>query len=176
MARISAALLVRKRMNKCTNFNANPTDLTNVTAAGDGAAVLSVVDDTVAIAAGPAEMRAVCSSGQVYKLDNTSGVGTADARMGGVTGNTAAHSFSVYWRGTGQGRFGYSNGVTTAEALPADFVRKTQENVVVDTAARFLLVRAQPGAVVFFILNQMEEGAKSTLPPIVTRGAAGSGI
>ncbi|MEQ9518640.1 MAG: hypothetical protein RLN89_04290 [Parvibaculum sp.] len=155
--------------NKCTNFCANPTDLTNISKSGDAASTLTVVDDATALMT--AGLSNICSSGKVYKLDNSAGVTSALAIVDGETGSTGQHAVSAYMRGTGAARLSFSvTGGNAASALTSSYVRRTFTNSPL-TATDKMRVVAEPGTVVFFVLNQLEEGGRAT-PPIVTAGTA----
>ena len=80
--------------NKIPHKTANPVDTTGTVMTGDAAAVLSVVDDVSALAA--AGLSAICSSGKVYKLDNSAGTTYAYCKLLPAVGNTNIHSASVY--------------------------------------------------------------------------------
>jgi hypothetical protein len=167
---------VSARYNKCTNNNANPTDLTGMTKGGDAAAVLSVVDDAAAIAA--AGLSAKCTSGKVYKLDNSAGAAFAQAQFSDAAANVGtlnAHQCSVYWRGAGNGNLGLSNTISADQAMPAGY----QSFAIARTPAattNFMVVRAQPGAVVYFILNDLRESIHAIpgipTPQVVTGAGA----
>jgi hypothetical protein len=159
-----------QRTNKCTNYNANPTDLTNVTKSGDAAAVLSVVDDSAALAL--AGLSQIATSGKVYKLDNSAGSATARATISGLTGNTNPHAGSSYIRGG-------SGGLSPSGAGTSQFATFTASAMYARIAgvftpadnSRTLTVVANAGQTVYFILNDLEEGSFAT-PPIITAGAA----
>jgi len=157
-----------ERTNKCENYNANPTDLTGVTKSGDAAATLTLVDDTAALAA--AGLSGLATSGQVYKLDNSAGVAYSYAYPDGATGNTNDHVFSSYVRG-GEGELRASGGEgITAFSASSTYVRRTS-SFTPGASTRKGGVVAYPGEVVYFILNDLEEGSKVT-PTIVVAGAA----
>src|SRR5690606_20738143 len=78
-----------QRVNKCRNFNANPTDLTGVSKAGDAAAMLTVVDDSAELAA--AGLDGICTSGMAFKFDNSAGTSTSWLYIAGNSGNTNPH-------------------------------------------------------------------------------------
>lgn len=157
--------------NKCTNYNAAPTDLTNVTKSGDAAATLTVVDDTAAlIAAGFGSLIAAGKmNGKVYKLDNSAGSANAFAIFGGQTGNTNTHTFSVFVRG---GAGALAGILSTVAFSSAAAYRRVQQNAVPSSAANQPSVRADPGQIVYFILNQLEEKTYATNPVIVAGAAA----
>jgi len=152
------------RTNKCTCRKTNPTDTTNLTKSGDAAAVLSVVDDTAALAA--AGLDKICTSGKVYKLDNSAGI-TAAQVVNSVTGNTNPHSVSVYQRG-GSGFLdtNQSPGRLTFTAS-TDYARTCATNITPADAGKPWRVQADAGQTIYFILPQLEEGAFCT-DPIIT--------
>jgi hypothetical protein len=161
-------LIEEARTNKCTNFNANPTDTTNITLSGDAAATLTVVDDTAALAA--AGLQNIATSGKVFKLDNSGGSGSADAIIGGATGNTNAHSVSAFARVTAGNAFIRFNGSNVVTYSTSSYARGSATNIVPLSTAT-VTIRANAGSVVYFILNQLEEGPFVT-SPIVTAGAS----
>ncbi|HYF20512.1 MAG TPA: hypothetical protein VEA40_21785 [Ramlibacter sp.] len=181
-AGVTSALREPASTNKCLNYNANPNEaagtvetvggantISNVAVNGDASATLSVVDDAAALAA--AGLSSVCTSGKVYKLDNSAGAATADATVSGTVGNLNGHTTSVYWRGSGQAKLGLSGGLGTAQALGGSYVRHTDSNRTPAATSNVLMVRAEPGAIVYFILNQLEELPFVTTP-IVVAGSA----
>lgn len=157
--------------NQCENYNANPTDLTGVTKGGDAAATLTVVDDAAEIAA--AGLGDICTSGLVYKLDNSAGSGTATAIIAcdAVT-TTDEYTASAYVRcGAGSGDISFifqSDGI--------DFSNSGYERVsfsdTPSATTRDMGIRAFAGAVVYFILNQFEKGSIATSPIVVTGGSS----
>lgn len=153
------------RTNKCTNTNRNPTVTTGLTLGGDAAATLTVVDDAAALAA--AGLTGICSNGKVYKLDNSAGVALARVDIPGVTGNTNPASVSVWWRGSGTGSIGLVSPGGTDVSLPAAYARKVEILTPIDSA-QTIRVRAQAGAVIYFVLNQLEEG--SFVSPVIPVG------
>ena len=157
------------RTNKCTCLKANPTDTTNLTQNGDAAAVLSVVDDTAALAA--AGLSGICTSGKVYKLDNSSGVTIAWATISGPTGNTNIHTYSVYWRGTGSVENRLVFEASAIVAAPVTYTRDVRTSSALATNAQ-QRIAADAGSVVYFILPQLEEGAFATSP--IWRAADGT--
>lgn len=128
---------------------------------GDPAATLSVVDDSAALAA--AGLASVVTDGMVLKLDNSAGTGPAWAgNAGTVLGDTSAHTLSAYLRGSGEARlmFTTQDGSSQNIQLSGEYVRYTQ--TVTPTAGdRFPMVRANPGAVVYTILPQLEVGRRA---------------
>ncbi len=162
-------LLEPESINKCTNYNANPdAALSNITKSGDAAATLTRVDDTAALAA--AGLQAVCSSGFVFKLDNSAGSTNALAEVTGAVGNTNAHSCSVMWRGSGTGSVGLNTGAPAAQPLPSGYERFKAPDRTPLSAGNFWTLFANAGAVIYFVLNQVEEHVVVT-SPITTVGS-----
>lgn len=160
------------RTNKVTCRKANPVDTTNITKAGDAAAVLSLANELPATLANaidengnPVDLTEACTSGKVYKLDNSAGATNAFANVGGLVGNTNKHSYSIYGRvgaGTGIVYIGGAGGVN----ITSDGYSKLGQNgQTPNSTTAFLTIRANPGAVIYFILPQLEEGSFAT-PPI----------
>jgi hypothetical protein len=158
---VPGTLFEESRTNKCTCRKANPTDTSNITKSGDAAATLTVVDDTAALTA--AGLDKICTSGKVYKLDNSAGTGNAFAVIAGVTGNTNKHSYSVYARKTvGDGSL-VDSAVGWSVAIPSSvYTKVVQENQTPPTTTNLLAIKAEATAVVYFILPQLEEGAFCT--------------
>lgn len=175
LARIDGvgAQVAPARTNKCTNRNANPVDLAAMTKTGDAAAVLSVVDDAAKLA--EAGLSGISTSGKVYKLDNSGGVGPASAAANGSVGNLNTHAFSAYGRG-GSGYLkdnfaGIPNTEVQGKFASSANYRRLTRIASATNAAALLQIGADAGQVVYFILNRLEEGSFSS-PPIITTGAA----
>ncbi len=161
--------------NKCTNFNANPPDLGAVTVsqASGGAGVLSLADDRAELAAaGLMGAERPCTSGLVYKLDNSSGTGSSHASFNGPVGNLNPHTVSAYVRGgSGNLRMGTANVVMSFGAFAA--YQRIQGTRTPAATSESAVVSAGAGQIVYFILNQLVEGPQAG-PIIVTAGAAAS--
>lgn len=172
-ARVNSAgyLSEETRTNKCTNTNLNPASLAGVTLSGDAAATLTLVDDSVALAA-------IGLTGNVYKLDNSAGTTSAFASIAGTTGNTNNHISSVYVRSTGAGGVpnfvGFSTssapGVTTFGAVAA--YQRVSALTITPATTLQAFVRAGAGYIVYFILNDLEEGGFVTSPKQVNGATA----
>jgi hypothetical protein len=148
--------------NKCQCVKANPVDTTGLTLSGDAAATLTVVDDSVALAA--AGLDRVCTSGMVYKLDNSGGAGNAYSDITGATGNTEQHSLSVRSR-AGAGTYDLilsDNSTGGVSATSSIYEYLLSEGVTPPTGGFGLRVRARVGATVYFILPQLEESPVAT--------------
>lgn len=163
-----------QRTNKNTNYNANPTNTTNMVLEGasggapDPGVTLSVVDDAAKLAT--SKLSLVASSGKVFRLNNPPGGSAQRAVISGNAGNVNSHGLSCYMRGSGTAQLRFQGGASVSVNLTADYQRVTV--VGTPNSASFpMYVLAQPGAEVFFTLNQLEEGSRVT-PPIVTEGSA----
>jgi hypothetical protein len=140
-------------------------DTTNLTKSGDAAAVLSVVDDTAALTA--AGLIGICTSGKVYKLDNSAGGSISWVQIAGNTNNVNPHSYSIRIRTASAGvslRFQASTVLSSAPSTNAYSV-VVGENIIPTDVNRKLELVIPSGAIAYFILPQLEEGAFAT-PPI----------
>lgn len=163
--------------NKVTARKHNPVDLTNVTAGGDVAATLSIVNDTAALAA--AGLSAICTNGAVYRLDNSAGASAAYAVLDGPVGNTNPHVREVYARGSGDIQLQYSGGsglsvIGVTFNLAPTYQRCTSAAYAPTAATQRLVVYAQPGAMVYFILPGLyDRAAPAALYPVIGDTASG---
>ena len=142
--------------NKVTCRKANPVDTANVLKAGDAASVLSVVDDTAALAA--AGLSGICTSGKVYKLDNSLGVDLAYAIILGAAGNLNTHIMSVYARTSATASL-YSGSTDANHSTPVtgatyNYYKKIFTPMNTPATAGVL---CGPNSVVYFILPQLVE-------------------
>lgn len=167
----SQGLLVEvSRQNKVTINSANPASLSGVTKSGDAASTLTLVSDTAALAA--AGLSSVVTGGQVFKFDNSAGTTTAIATVSGSVGNLNPHSLSAFVRGSGTGVRVRLNSVGSTTVPPTTgYTRIQTPNVTPVGTGNGLTVWADAGAVIYFILPVLEEGATVT-SPIVNAGAA----
>lgn len=158
--------------NKSTNYNANPTATTGFTTSGDAAGVLSVVDDSAALAA--AGLDQICTSGKVYKADNAAGSGSFTVTFPGNVGNTNKHSVSLYVRSEGTGqvcRLYLGQDMLAINEGP--WTRHRLENQTPDGTTRKITLLVDAHETVYFILNQLEENTFAS-SVIVTQGASAS--
>ncbi len=108
----------------------------------------------------------------MYRLDNFSGVSDAVVIFDGTTGNTLAHTLSVYIRGVGSARLSFSaTGGNIVTALTAEYERRTFSGPGALTITDRFRIVVSAGSVAWFIVNQMEEGAFAG-SEIVVAGAA----
>ena len=157
--------------NKCANTSVNPVALTGITKGGDAAATLSVTNDAGALAA--AGLSALNTSGNAFLLDNSAGTGFATATIAGAVGNTNQHTASIWWRETrGSNVSLYTTSRYVApQAITAGYTRHEVSQVPASASAT-IVVYATAGAKVFFLLNQLEQGAGATSPIPVANAAA----
>ncbi len=156
--------------NKCENWNANPDPaLTGLAKGGDASATLTRVQDIVGLEA--AGLQNICTSGYVVRLNNTAGSSNAWVSISGGAQNTNTHQGSVYWKGTGNAFLAMIT-PNPSQALTANYQRFVQ-SLTPPGAGAILQIAAQPGADVYFILNQLEEEIVPS-SVIVTRGGATS--
>lgn len=158
------------RTNKIYSYNANPPDLSGTIKGGDAAAVLSLVDDTAALAA--AGLSGVVTGGMVYCLDNTAGVASAFFRVFGSTGNTNPHKYSAYMRVVGSGgSVGVSATSSANVACSTGAYQRTTATRATPTASEDIRLNVNAGAVGYVILPETVEASVVT-SPIITVGAA----
>lgn len=172
-ARALAAIGIHSVINLCQNFNANPTALTGVSKTGDAAATLTVVSDTAALAA--AGLSGICTVGNVYKLDNSAGVALATADISGSTPDANSYTYSAYLRGSGTGSITSNVGGVGSgnKSMTGSYVQYSGSGNPAGAGGGLRIV-ANAGAVVFFILNQLESGLGLN-PVVVVAGAAATG-
>lgn len=174
-------LLEAAATNKLAVRNATPEDLSGLIKGGDAAATLTLVDDMPALAA--AGLTTVCTTGRVFRLDNSLGTGSATVLVEGAVGTLTAHSVSLWARAVRAagaenirpGLYASPNSTVTSTAFSglAAYRRLVVENVMPTSGTNRLGVRAEPGATVWFILPQLETGAQAS-SLIVTEGAPAS--
>ncbi|MFH1058749.1 MAG: hypothetical protein V1797_08735 [Pseudomonadota bacterium] len=163
--------------NLCTNYNANPTGLTGMGKIGDAAATLTVVDDSAALA--EAGLSWLCSSGKVYKLDNSAGTGWVVVTINHRYLALIPHSLSVWMRVTGSGNgaslcWGYDIAPLHTPVTHADYRRVKAENRTPPATAVVTCLRAEAHSVVYFVLNQVEEGGSASHEVVVAGASATS--
>lgn len=162
-------LIEEARTNKCTNYNANPTDLTNV--AGAGSATVSLVDDNTALAAaGLTEI----GNGKAFKIDDSASASVGGADISGTTGNTNAHTLSSYVRVTaGSAQVSWNNNTgTSSSTSSSSYTRLISANQTPPSSSSNLRILVAAHAVAYFILSDLEEGAFVTSPIIVAGSSA----
>lgn len=174
--------------NKVTCWSANPTEAAgfvgnpvNMSKSGDAASILSVVNDSSALAA--AGLSGVCTSGKVYKLDNSAGSTFAQVSFLVGFGNLNDHNLSVWVRGSGPGghlRTGYTAMSTGGFTLTANYTRISTNQKDINAGAKnasdVMWVQATPGSIVYFILPQLIERVAPISQDIVTQGASASAV
>lgn len=163
-------LIEGSRQNKCRNYNAAPTNLTNLTATGDPNVIVSIVSDASALAAAGLDQ---IGNGNVIKIDNSAGSANGGVRIAGQAGNTNAHSMSCHARAaSGSGFLGTSGGAGSGGVFnEIAYKRIFVQNFTPAAATDEMVVFASAGSVCYVLLNQFEEGPFSS-SEIVTEGAA----
>ncbi len=166
----SRLLMESATTNKCENYNAEPDSAAEniITSLSPGATFERIQDVSQLQAAGLSE---ICTSGFVWHLNNQSAAGESYAQFEGFTLNTNPHTMSAFWRGTGQGYLRLQGVAGTPVDLPGAYEREiiTQDP---PTTTQRMRIYAWPGADLYFVLNQFEEGDIAT-SPIITEGTAG---
>lgn len=158
--------------NKLTIYNANPTATTNWAKGGDSASTFTVADDPAALLA-TARLELLCTGGKLYKLDNSSGSGDAWVTSTAAFGTASVHTISAWIHSTGgQAQLTRTGTAPAALTIPdgAGLMRYSLP-LTPDATDDQMRILARPGAVVYFILPQMEANPFPT-SVIVTSGAA----
>lgn len=159
------------RENKIAAYNASPAN-TSALSVASGTPVLSVVDDSAALAAaGLADI----GNAMVYKIDNSGGGTNCDVDVATATLNsTAPHSFSIWARTQSGGnarlkRSGSASG--TALFTHTNYQRVALENETPSATSNDMRLNLSIGTILYFILMQVEEGSFAS-SEIITAGAA----
>ncbi len=162
------------RQNKCENYNINPTDSTGFTTTGDPAGVITVEDQSTALA--NANLDKICTNGDMYKFDNSAGVGTFTVRVNGQVGNTNAHCLRAFVKTSVTGYHGTFKLVGGSNTVAMSFSdtdihELILENQTPTATSRTVEFNIPAGKTIYMILNQLEEGSFCS-SPIVVQGAA----
>lgn len=156
-------LIEEQRTNKCQNFNLNPdAALTNISAS---AGTLDRVDDSANI---PFDGGTV--GGNVFHLNNTTG-SAVTITVTGTVANTNKHSFRVFARFTGTAPTLQLTGAVGAVACANGYAETRSDNITPGATTDQWQLVVPNGTEVWFLGNQLEEGAFVT-SPIETAGAA----
>jgi hypothetical protein len=158
-------LIEEARTNSLTGVDSvNPTGITGWTTFGDAAGSLSVVSDDAALAA--AGLSGLCSTGKVFKLDNSAGTTPFYARVNNsITLGANTWAFSTYARGSGSFSFDVNAGTWTPGGTSPAVTSVYQRLVSIgasSVSSNQYRVRVTGGSVVYFILMQAEQGAFPT--------------
>lgn len=153
------------RTNYATRAVNQGGSLTGWSVGGGGAtpATLTAVNSSVQLALGG--LPKLVTDGYVLELDNTAGDAVAYAwnSGGAALADTTPHSLAVWVRG-GPGALLWSNTEVGAKAFANSltFTRELAENLTPANTASQFRVRADVGALVYFILAQVEKGRTAT--------------
>jgi hypothetical protein len=155
------------------NTAAATTAIPNMTVSDtDGNSVLSIVDDSAALAA--AGLDRICPSGKAYKFDNSAGGGVANVDFSGAL-SAADHSLSAFVRGDSAAdddvKFRTDNVDGTAQDLTNAYLRYNE--TITALAADLTRIEVPAGDTIYFVFPQAEAQAVAT-SPIITEGAAGT--
>jgi hypothetical protein len=158
-------LIEEQRTNALSGVDSvNPTVITGWTTFGDAAGSLSVVSDDAALAA--AGLNGLCSTGKVFKLDNSAGTTPFYARVNNsITLGANTWAFSTYARGSGSFSFDVNAGTWTPGGTSPAVTSVYQRLVSIgasSVSSNQYRVSVTGGSVVYFILMQAEQGAFPT--------------
>lgn len=153
--------------NKFTGHAATPPNTTGF--AVSGTAAITLLADAAAITAAGLEN---VVTGNVYQI--TGGASGGAVTLPGTTGNTSAHSFSVFARVSA----GASGALTHTGTSPgsaaitgAGYSRFKLENQTISGAGVQMQITAPANTTILFILPQIEQNPFCT-SPVITAGAA----
>lgn len=158
--------------NKCqrnVDYGANGTTGWSLAGNGQADATLVVADDTEELR--KAGLHLLVSDGQVLKIDNSAASAATLAVASGATGNANTHAVSVFWRGGGPARIQTNQALGPLVQLPEKYGRASAA-ITPSGSSDKLAVRAEAGAVVYFVLPQLEENPFPTSP--IRNPSAGS--
>ncbi len=158
--------------NKFTGRNATPTDTTGWAKGGDAASTLACIDDPASYLSG-AKLTGVCSNGKVWRLDNSAGATDAWAETSATFGATTVHTISAWMIATGGNAELTRSGTTpTTKTITAGGSFARQEFTLTPNATTDKMrIVAKAGAIVYFILPQIEVNSFASTE-IITTGAA----
>ncbi|RCK44797.1 hypothetical protein TH25_19250 [Thalassospira profundimaris] len=163
--------------SSCANWNATPTDLTGIQGPyGDAKAVLTVVDDTKELGKVHILKQLLHEgtlNGNVFKLDNSLGTKSTYVTVIGNTSSPGSISTISAWCRTDNGGvidMAGGFGGQTFSNTSYERIHKTVD--MPDGVSARLAVVADPGATVWFILNQCEVSPAPSFVPVITQGAA----
>lgn len=152
--------------NRCANTNINPANTTGVALVDLGTgATLTVVDDA-------AELALIGLTGNAFRL--VAGTGVAFANFSGAAAvvNTNPHTMSAYIRGGAGGLLFSSGGATQTFTANASYRRVVKAAEAPTAIGRSMLIQANAGQTVYFVLNQLVEESGVPSSPIPVAGAA----
>tara|TARA_R110001583_G_scaffold193866_5_gene363500 strand:+ start:57612 stop:59708 length:2097 start_codon:yes stop_codon:yes gene_type:complete len=161
--------------NSCVNWNATPTDLTGIQGPyGDQNAVISVVDDAQEL--GKVHIlkqlqREGTLNGNVFKLDNSLGTNSAYITVLGNTSSPGSLSTISSWCRTDYGGVIDMAGGHGGQTFSNTFYERIHKTVdMPDGISGQLAIVANPGATVWFILNQCELNSAPSFVPVIVEG------
>ena len=175
---MALGLLVEgSRVNELTSYNANPMDTTGWTSGGDANGIFSVVDAPVPLSS--VGLGNLCSSGKVFKIDNSTGATSFYAELSVTVGDLDVRSCFTYFYIEGgsssyNGTFGLGYDVEQGTVLNKQpgWGKILVENVMPAATNRRFRIKAYAGQVIYFILPQLEKGIFCSSPIVVSGAAA----
>jgi len=156
--------------NKCTNNNVTPSSTVGLTVSV-GTPLITFPDDLSALeTVGLHEI----GGGKVIKIDNSANGDSCSVDFDGACGNVNPHSFSIWARmGAGNGDLRRTgSGTSTAVISGNSYKRYRLENEIPSFTGVKMRVRLNPGAVMYCLLNQIEESLFTTSEILVTGASA----
>lgn len=163
--------------SSCANYNAAPIDLTGIQGPfGNANAVISVVMDAEEL--GKVHilkqlLREGTLNGNVFKLDNSLGAQSAYITVTGSTVTAGAITTISGWCRTDIGGAVDMAGGFGGQPFSNTSYQRIHKTVdMPDGYLGQLAVVAEPGATVWFILNQCEVSEVPSFVPVITQGAA----
>lgn len=176
--------------NRLTDRNANPTTTSGWTTTGDVAGVFSVVNDPSSyLSASTCKLQNVCTTGKLFKIDNSLGV--TDFSVVSVAGiSVTSRSTLSCWIVVSTGSATLTrNGGGTPETLAISSGAALQRKALIVTPAATtnnMVITVAAGGVAYFILGQIEPAyarvvSESDLTPvpsseIITTGGAAARV
>lgn len=162
--------------NKCTNYNLNPTDLTNVTTSGSGAFSVADMSSFLSATKFANLLSNADINGNMIKLDNTGAGGVSTISFNGAAANTNTHSLKVFvYVQSGAATVKRSSTTTGQVALTAS---SALQEVVIEgftaSAADVIDVVAADNAIIYAFANMLTETTTAPKQLIECSGASGN--
>lgn len=162
--------------NKCTNYNLNPADLTNVTTSGSGS--FSAADKSTFLSTTKFSNLLSNSdiNGKMIQCDNTGAGGTSTISFNGAAGNTNTHSIKVFVY-VESGTATVKRSTTTAGKVALTASSALQEVVIegfTAAAGDVIEVVVADDAIVSAFANMLTETSTAPKSLIECAGAAGT--
>lgn len=160
------------RVNRCTNYNAAPDAAKTNISVSAGTVVRALRVKQLA----DAGLANICSSGYVWRLNNTTG-SSITITLGGTVSGTNAAAVSLFAWVTGAACTIQITGAKGAQLIGTNdgFERFVSESIGSVAGTEQMQIVVPAGACIEWVLNQLEQGANTTVAsvtsPIVIAGA-----